>query len=119
MFVVGMAPLGWPVLAMDCVSVTCVIVGVPQGLSAMTQRRDVQAHRKWMTLAAAGTLVNPVMRFVWSLLAKANIMGPYSSWEIFRDGVTVLASGVTVVLNLTVWALFVYMTDTAEHRKTA
>ena len=107
MFVVGMVPMGTAVYLADVFSVGCMAAGMTFGLAAI-KRGEVATHQKWLTLAVAGLLMNPVMRLVWTLLARANVMGPYTDWPMFRDGVTALSAVVTLGLNLSVWAWFAF-----------
>ena len=107
MFVVGMVPMGPWVFWQDVVSVGCLIVGLTMGYAAV-KRRDIESHRRWMTLAVAGCLTNPMQRLAWSALGKAGVMGPYTSWAVFRDGVTALSSVVGLALPLGVWAAYAW-----------
>ena len=61
-----------------------------------------------MTLAVAGCVTNPAQRLAWSVLGKAGVLGPYTSWAGFRDGVTALSSAVALALTLGTWAAYAW-----------
>ncbi len=44
------------------------------------KNHKVRLHRTAMLINAAGLYVNPLQRFLWALISKNNLGGPYRNW---------------------------------------